>query len=189
MMSQGTIQHYNNAAAAEGLERRFTDEMCEFPEARETFQDRARQEYITDYAEDYEDADELSEAAEAYASDSREWGYRLLEDYLEALEAELSESGMGRGLEPLHITPDDVFSDRVRHLKQIPAEKVADGFDLAAEYFVDSSGFGGPHEPALTFGAFCDRGEALVAEHGGAWFCIVSAGQFQVYINAYTRSE
>lgn len=48
------------------------------------------------------------------------------------------------------------------------------------EFFVDSSGFGGPGEPALTFERFLEQ---VKPSHG---YAITEAGQFQVYVAEYT---
>jgi hypothetical protein len=189
MMSGATIRHYNNIAAADGLENRIINATGDWPEARETFQDRARQEYITDEAETFEDPDELSIHADYYADNREDWSYTLLEEYADALQAELAESGQGRGLEPKRIGPEDTLQYEVRGIPRIAPEHLAEGFEELAEYFVDSSGFGSPGELALTQGQFLEQAEALIAEHGGAYFCITSAGQFQVYVGAYRRTS
>jgi len=48
------------------------------------------------------------------------------------------------------------------------------GFELEEELFVDSSGFGSPGEPALTFEQFLNKVKA------GKYYAIIEAGQFQV---------
>jgi len=50
-------------------------------------------------------------------------------------------------------------------------------------YFVDSSGFGSPREPALTVDAFMK----LVNDSGKYGYAIVEAGQFQVKIGVFTH--
>lgn len=47
------------------------------------------------------------------------------------------------------------------------------------EFFVDSSGFGGPGEPALTLEKFLDQ---VKPSHG---YAVTEAGQFQVYVAEY----
>jgi len=48
-------------------------------------------------------------------------------------------------------------------------------------YFVDSSGFGSPYEPALTLEEFCAR------VRPGRAYAIVEAGEFQVKIGVFRR--
>jgi hypothetical protein len=56
------------------------------------------------------------------------------------------------------------------------------GWELTGEeYFVDSSGFGSPGEPALTFDQFATKCTE------GMGYAITEAGQFQVYIAEYRR--
>jgi hypothetical protein len=50
------------------------------------------------------------------------------------------------------------------------------------EWFVDSSGWGLPGEPALTLEQFTEKVQAFCNEHPGAGFGVVQAGQFQVYV-------
>ena len=55
------------------------------------------------------------------------------------------------------------------------------GWKKVQEFFVDSSGFGGKNEPALTINQFLKK----VKE--GFGYAITQAGQFQVYIGEYKR--
>lgn len=57
------------------------------------------------------------------------------------------------------------------------------GYRKVEEYFVDSSGFGAPGEPALTIPQFVDRIKADRA------YAITEAGQFQVYITEYRKTS
>ena len=80
-------------------------------------------------------------------------------------------AGTGR---PMHGDPPREFS--------IPfiGEYVPRGWTrTASTYFVDSSGFGGPGELALTFGQFLDK---VIPGRG---YAVVEAGQFQVYVAEY----
>lgn len=52
-------------------------------------------------------------------------------------------------------------------------------------WFVDSSGFGRPGEPALTAGEFREAVRSYVNDHPDHGFAITEAGQFQVYVGAY----
>ena len=55
------------------------------------------------------------------------------------------------------------------------------GYELVNTFFVDSSGFGGDSEPALTFPRFLDKVRA------GYYYGIKEVGQFQVYIGEYKK--
>jgi len=50
-------------------------------------------------------------------------------------------------------------------------------------FFVDSSGFGGPDEPAMTFEQFLNHVK------DGRGYAIISAGQFQVYIQEFIQDK
>jgi len=54
-------------------------------------------------------------------------------------------------------------------------------WELIDTLFVDSSGFGGPGEPALTIEEFHSKIKA------GFGYAIVEAGQFQVYVGVFRR--
>lgn len=56
---------------------------------------------------------------------------------------------------------------------------VPHGWKKVRAYFVDSSGFGAPGEPALTASQFIER---LVVGRG---YAITEAGQFQVYVGEF----
>jgi hypothetical protein len=53
------------------------------------------------------------------------------------------------------------------------------------EWFVDSSGFGGDDEPALSVRQFKDVLRRYVTDNPDHGFAIVEAGQFQLYVNAF----
>ncbi|KPJ96729.1 MAG: hypothetical protein AMS18_00275 [Gemmatimonas sp. SG8_17] len=56
-------------------------------------------------------------------------------------------------------------------------------------FFVDSSGFGRPGEPALTINEFIDRANYLIFDSDEpVYWAITEAGQFQVYITAYHKT-
>lgn len=54
-------------------------------------------------------------------------------------------------------------------------------YELIETYFVDSSGFGAPGEPALTVDQFKARIKV------GKAYAILEVGEFQVYIGEFTR--
>ena len=60
---------------------------------------------------------------------------------------------------------------------------VPKGFRKVKEYFVDSSGFGRPGEPALTVDEFVEK---IKVDRGCA---ITEAGQFQVYVAEYFKAK
>ncbi len=52
--------------------------------------------------------------------------------------------------------------------------------------FCDHSGWGSPHEPALTIPALKERLKELLAEHGTLFVGIEQQGQFQLYLAVWT---
>ena len=54
-------------------------------------------------------------------------------------------------------------------------------------WFVDSSGFGRPGEPALTADAFRRQLAEYVQEHPEHGFGLTGVGQLQVYVSAFRR--
>ena len=80
------------------------------------------------------------------------------------------------------------FIVEAEDLKAIPpfpfpfiGDYVPDGWRKVEDYFVDSSGFGRPGEPALTIEQFVKR---LTVGHG---YAITEAGQFQLYVGEYVQ--
>jgi len=63
------------------------------------------------------------------------------------------------------------------------------GVVVEQEFFVDSSGFGGSGEAALTFPRFCEKVNALIsAKPERAYYAAVTgAGQFQVYVTIFSK--
>lgn len=57
------------------------------------------------------------------------------------------------------------------------------GFRKVNEYFVDSSGFGAPGEPALTVSQFLDK------LRSGYGYAITEIGQFQLYVGEYRKAK
>jgi len=78
-------------------------------------------------------------------------------------------------------------SDVDRSARRIPflGSYVPRGYRLVETLFVDSSGFGAPGEPAMTFPAFLDRVRRDVREGNAYSYAIVESGQFQVYVGVY----
>ena len=53
------------------------------------------------------------------------------------------------------------------------------------QLFVDISGLGGPHEPALTQGQMLARLKELIKEHGPIMVAMSEHGQFQGYVEVW----
>src|SRR5271169_2924214 len=90
----------------------------------------------------------------------------------------MSRTAKRNGAVPKVFTEED-------EIEGIPAlgKHVPRGWKLVNTYFVDSSGFGSPGEPAMTRDAFI----SLVEGAPGYGWAIVEAGQFQVYVGQYEK--
>lgn len=63
-------------------------------------------------------------------------------------------------------------------------------YEIVIEFFVDSSGWGQPGEPAMTIDEFCRAAEDLIDETDEPlYWGITTAGQFQVYVAAYRKTN
>ena len=109
--------------------------------------------------------------------------------------AELEESYLAEHL-PGTVEPFVFDEQSIEELKQggtfpfpvITDALLSDEWEETDElWFVDSSGFGSPDEPALTAGAFRKRIIKYVREHPDHGFGLSGVGQFQVYVSAYRR--
>jgi hypothetical protein len=102
------------------------------------------------------------------------------------IQAEAAERAAEEGLTPFVTWPEDL--DRIEQQHRFPfpfiGDYVPDGWTLEDEYFVDSSGFGGDGEAAMSAERFMD----VLAEHVGAGWAIREAGQFQVMVGRYSKS-
>ena len=58
---------------------------------------------------------------------------------------------------------------------------VPKGWKMVGSYFVDSSGFGNPDEPALTAEQLIEKLQV------GRGYAIIEQGQFQVYVGEFER--
>lgn len=83
--------------------------------------------------------------------------------------------------QPYIVTDATTFED-IRHIPNF-GDYRPKGWKLVETYFVDSSGFGAPNEPALTIDEFMNK---LKKGHG---YAIVEAGQFQVYIAEFVKTR
>lgn len=77
--------------------------------------------------------------------------------------------------------------EQIDSFKGFPFPHIGDyrpkGWKLIETYFVDSSGFGAEDESALSFRKFLDK---LRVGYG---YAITEAGQFQVYVGEFRKSE
>jgi hypothetical protein len=76
------------------------------------------------------------------------------------------------------------------HLRHIPnfGEYRPDGWKLWDTYFVDSSGFGGEDEPAMTYSQFINVVKANTKAVGpGLGYAFIEVGQFQVVIGEFVK--
>lgn len=62
------------------------------------------------------------------------------------------------------------------------------GYELVAELFADSSGFGQDNEPALTVSQFEKETRELVEKHGTLYAALTGVGMFQVYVGFFTKT-
>lgn len=82
------------------------------------------------------------------------------------------------GVKPILIEAD---AD-VRHIPHL-GYRVPRGWRLVEKLFVDSSGFGGADEPAMSQDAFV---KYVKVTPGFGW-AIIEAGQFQAYVGRYEK--
>jgi len=90
---------------------------------------------------------------------------------------------------PFMVWPEDVTAIKAGYhlgvLRAFPfiGDYRPRGYKLVDTHFVDSSGFGSDSEPALTIQQFSQTIEANFA------YAIIEAGQFQVYVGKFAKSE
>jgi len=97
-------------------------------------------------------------------------------DAIRELSDELAEQAELNDLEPR-----EAICDGDETVKYMPAIGSYDppGFTQTNEYFCDSSGFGSPNEPALTFEQF------LTTVKKGRFYAIGDQGQLQLYVREF----
>lgn len=83
-------------------------------------------------------------------------------------------------LTPLEA-PADIFRSRDMQGLDLDAEK----YELVDTLFCDSSGFGAPHESALTQEQVEARVNELLDQHGYLYSGLTGVGQFQVYVSIW----
>jgi len=107
-------------------------------------------------------------------------------EQIQQMNRESAQAATDAGVLPFNVWPQTFEAD-VRSIPNVGTEDV-EGFEPVETFFVDSSGFGSPGEPALTFEEFVKQGLALIEKSDvSLYWAITSAGQFQVYITAFTK--
>lgn len=137
--------------------------------------------FVEEYGDDYD------EALYVVEHDPSEWPHVVIERFCDALD-KLAESE-GLMLEPKMITPLEATPDSLRKIPNLGDYEPTTWWDLEERLFVDSSGFGLPGEPALTFDQFVRQAQEIVEERGPRGFAIVETGQFQPYVGVFKRAE
>jgi hypothetical protein len=103
---------------------------------------------------------------------------------IETIRAMADDAGLAARVEgkvPVRVQPE------IEQMRSIPflGTWVPPEFEEVDRHFVDSSGFGSPGEPALTIDQFME----VVAANPDAYWAIVEAGQFQVFIGQFEEAE
>jgi len=102
------------------------------------------------------------------------------------LAAKKAREAARKKLIPFIVERDDLYFLEPL-LRGIPflGDYVPKGYSkIQEDLFVDSSGWGSPGEPAMTFDAFCEE----VQKNGpGYGYAVTEAGQFQVYVGVYRK--
>lgn len=105
---------------------------------------------------------------------------------IRALSAETGTRAKRRKETPWHPeTIEDITVDNILKITNLGSYEPGGWKRTDQEWFVDSSGFGGEYEPALTPGALVRAMKAYFATHPTAGFAITEEGQFQLYITAF----
>lgn len=99
---------------------------------------------------------------------------------------EAAERVQEEGIEPLLITERSLSRLRkgmISQLQDIPfvGDAFFEDYNETSRFFVDSSGFGSPGEPALTIKQFVNL---ITPER---YYAITSIGQFQINIQEYEK--
>ena len=105
-------------------------------------------------------------------------------EIIKSMNQEAMQQALNEGKLPINVFVGDseyIYDiDKVRNIPNI-GDLRPEGYVLEKTYFVDSSGFGSEHEPALTFNQF------LQVLRSDRYYAIIEAGQFQVYIGEFRR--
>lgn len=78
---------------------------------------------------------------------------------------------------------NDVYKSKVVDQKTLELK----GYRLVKDFFVDSSGFGAPDEPAFTKNKFHEELTNFIKENGACHSFITGVGQFQVYVSLFKK--
>jgi hypothetical protein len=85
-----------------------------------------------------------------------------------------------------NLEPYIVWNEDLDYMPPFPFPFLGDydppGWTKVNEFFVDSSGFGTPGEPALTSEQFKQK---IVIGHG---YAVTEVGQFQAYVGEFVKS-
>jgi len=103
----------------------------------------------------------------------------------------------GAKAEKANAAPYQILhEEEIHEMPPFPFPSVGDHSDQFDEkyeridsLFVDSSGFGAPHEPALTANQLKMRLLTLLDEHGSILAAIESEGQFQVHLGVWKAKD
>ncbi len=112
-------------------------------------------------------------------------------DTIRQMADEAAEAAARDGSKP-YVYWDSAEVDRLG-VSPIPflGSHVPEGWELVEEFFVDSSGFGSPGEPAMTIPAFLERVKRTIESAPDHYqvvgWAVVQAGQFQVYVGEYRK--
>ena len=100
---------------------------------------------------------------------------------IRSMQREAAAEAAEQGKRPVIIDQHDLDDDRIPQIPFI-GDYVPEGWaKLDKDYFVDSSGFTSPGEPAMSMRAFL---AALTPGHG---YAVTEAGQFQVHVGEYVK--
>ena len=104
------------------------------------------------------------------------------------LSRQAARRSLAEGTLPVVIEQEDIL-DGAHHtmLRSVPfiGSRRPRGWKLVEEHFVDSSGFGAPGEPALTFDQFV----RVVAGQPGFGWALTECGQFQVCVGQFKPAK
>ena len=114
---------------------------------------------------------------------------------LETIRAMNAESGMkarAKKLKPFELNSEE----QIDEMPPFPfpnfgdkADDMDEQYDRVDSLFVDSSGFGAPHEPALNADQLLTKIRELFEEHGTLLFAIESQGQFQLHVGVWKEKD
>lgn len=104
-------------------------------------------------------------------------------EYIQSMADEATTRAKRGKVQPLVLNADST-EEQIRSIPNL-GDYVHPSWQLEEDLFVDSSGFGAPGEPALTFEQFVEK---VQSQEGVRAYGIRQVGQFQVYIGVYRKS-